>query len=283
MLFLFFLFQLAFATDMSGAWVTDDGTNILIPFMRDGDIPLILKKDKNEAALWGRWSLENETLTIDLPTGGQWVLMRGYREGHLIIQKGEKIIGVQRIFQYPKAPYQGIWTVPAKGEFVAIPYGKTVYVLHQTTQQTTKLYKGKWVNERSQDAFIFKPKKKCTVSFSANNPQQADVECGHFLDTWEKYYEPVPIAQINLTGTWKFDDMLVHIQLDRFQWKEANIEYPGYTNVYKGKWAAGSMGTKFYFESSKLPSVVGQYSASSPDHLLLRIKGKDYLFTRVNE
>ena len=64
MWFLWILMSLGFATDMAGVWQTNDATTFIIPFMRDGDIPLIVKKNKSDAVLWGRWSMEKESLTI---------------------------------------------------------------------------------------------------------------------------------------------------------------------------------------------------------------------------
>ncbi len=269
----------AFATDMSGIWHSNDATVFFIPFMRDGDIPLVIKKDKSEAVLWGRWSMEKETLSISVPNGESWVLSRGAKEDHLFFQKGNEQLEVQRQSSFPKRPSDGIWTTESQGQFIPFIVDQKVYVIHQTPSQKTKLYKGKQPKGK-ENSFRFKAKKKCSVAFSEKTPDNATVTCGQYIHNWERYYKPVDVPQLDLNGTWVFEDTLFHIELDRFQWKLANLEYSNLIHEYKGKWAAGSMGTKFYLEKTGIPTVVGTYSPEAPDQIILTIEGKMMIFTR---
>jgi hypothetical protein len=280
MLLLWFFMSLAFATDMSGIWQTEDNTTFLIPFMRDGDIPIVLKKGKVEDALWGRWSLEDETLTITVPTGDSWVLSRSDKENQLLFQKGTKSLTLNRRSSFPKRVSDGIWSTEAQGEFIPVLDGEVAYVIHQSPSQETKLYKGKVLKDSKGIYFTFKAKKKCHAKFYKKDAVKAEVTCGKYIDEWDLYFKPTEMPVININGLWKFDNILFHAELDRFQWNEANIEYPNLINVYKGKWAAGSMGTKFYLEKVGLPSVIGNYSPTSPNQIILTIEGKMMIFIR---
>lgn len=277
---LWMFMSLAFATDMSGVWQANDSTVLLIPFMRDGDIPLIVKKGKSEAVLWGRWSMEKESLTITIPNGETWILNRGGNEDQLLFQKGNEDLELQRRSSFQKRPSDGIWTTKSQGEFIPVIVGSKTYVIHQTPSQKTKLYKGKLVKGKEDSSFHFKAKKKCFVSFPKKTPEKAVVTCGRYIHEWEQYYKPVEIPDLELNGIWIFENTLFHIKMDRFQWETANLEYENIIHEYKGKWAAGSMGTKFYLEKSGLPNVVGTYAPQAPDQLILTIEGKMMIFTR---
>ena len=248
--------------------------------MRDGDIPIILQKGKTDAALWGRWSMENETLTIAIPTGGSWVLSRSDKENELLFQKGSDSLILHRRSSFPKRISDGIWSTESQGEFIPILAENMAYVIHQSPSQETKLYKGKVLKDGKDISFTFKAKKKCIVEFHNKEASTANVTCGKYIDQWGIYFKPTDMPVINLNGIWKFDNILFHVELDRFKWNEANIEYPNLINVYKGKWAAGSMGTKFYLEKIGLPSVIGNYSPVSPNQIILTIDGKMMIFTR---
>ena len=280
MWFLWILMSLGFATDMTGVWQTNDATTFIIPFMRDGDIPLIMKKNKSEAVLWGRWSMEKESLTIVVPTGETWMLKRSNKENKLIFEKGNENLEAQRYATLPKQLSDGIWTTKSQGEFIPVATKDKVYLIHQTSSQNTKLYKGKWVKGEEGKRFKFKAKKKCFAEFSPKDTEKATITCGRYIHEWERYYKPVEIPTMDLNGTWKFENALFHVEMNRFEWKTANIEYSNLIHEYKGKWAAGSMGTKFYLEKAGIPSVVGTYSPQAPDQLILTIDGKMMIFTR---
>lgn len=280
MWFLWMLVTPAFATDMTGVWQANDATMFYIPFMRDGDIPLIVKRNKSEAVLWGRWSLEKESLTMTVPNGETWILSRSNTDNVLSFEKGSENLELRRRTTFPKRLSDGIWTTSSQGEFIPVPVDDKLYVIHQTPSQETKLYKGKWIKGKEDTHFQFKAKKKCSAEFSAQTPEKATVTCGRYIHEWELYYKPVDIPQLDLNGTWTFENTLFHIEMDRFQWKIANIEYPNLIHEYKGKWAAGSMGTKFYLEKSGIPTAVGTYSPQIPDQLILTIDGRMMIFTR---
>ena len=281
---LLLFFQSAFAAEYSGVWTANDGTKLIIPFVRDGDIPLLFSNgDQPLIPLWGRWSPQDKSIQFSDQSGGAWSISEGHNEVNITISKGSETIALQRRVQIQDSHTSGIWLGVNGDEFVPIVAGGKIYILHRNDQQITRVYKGEWKKGQENFAIRFRAKKKCTIEFGSNTPNKATVLCGNKIDDWTRHYVPSPMVIPDISGTWRSGELQLKIELDGLKWTQAHLETNDSITVYRPEWAGGMAGKKFYLRHPQHPMILGVVHSEDPAKIVLRIQDKDVSFYKRTE
>jgi hypothetical protein len=280
--FILLMCKIAFAVDMSGIWTNEDGTKIIIPFLRDGNIPILCSEASSPLVpVWGRWSYKHEHLQFADNTQTLWRIKEGYDQDSLTVEKGEQIFTLIKKAPITKSKASGIWIGKSGDEFIPIVAGNKIYVLHRNKQQITKVYLGHWQRNNVDFVLQFKAKKKCTVVFNSNTPLQAQAICGKNDDSWRRHYTPSEMDFIDLSGRWRAGGLVLKIELDGIKWKEASLEQGNSITVYQPEWAGGIPGRKFYLRHPEFGKLLGTYHDEKPVKIILRIQDQDVSFYQM--
>ena len=279
--YLLLLVHSALATEYSGVWTANDGTKLIIPFVRDGDIPFLFSNgDQPLIPLWGRWSPQHKSIQFTDRSGGNWTISEGHNEINLNLSKGETVLAMQRRVQIQDSRTSGIWLGVNGDEFIPIAAGGKIYILHRNSQQVTRVYKGEWKKGQEDFTIRFKAKKKCTIEFGSNRPNKATVKCGSNIDEWSRHYIPTPMIIPDINGIWRSGELQLKIELDGLKWVETHLETNDSITVYRPEWAGGMAGKKFYLRHPEHPMILGVVHSEKPMKIVLRIEDSDVAFYR---
>ena len=285
MIFYLLLFiHSALAMEYSGVWTANDGTKLIIPFVRDGDIPFLFSEaDQPLVPLWGRWSPQDKSIRFTDRTGGGWTISEGHNEINITLSKGDTALTMQRRVQIQESKTSGIWLGVNGDEFIPIVAGGKIYIIHRNGQQVTRVYKGEWKKGQENFAIRFKAKQKCTIEFGSNNPNKANVLCRNNIDEWNRHYIPSPMIVTDISGTWRSGELKLRINLDGLKWKEAHLETNDSITIYRPEWAGGMAGKKFYLRHPDHPMIFGVVHSEEPIKIVLRIQEQDVPFYKSTD
>jgi hypothetical protein len=260
-------------TDLTGVWESESGSQIMVPMMRDGRMPIVLM-GRQPTVLVGDWKWDTQSLEIK----GASIYIKDH---NLIVKTAGKETVHTLHHPIQPAPQDGVWFLDNVGEFMLIQDVKRTWMLHVPLSQQGTIQKAKAIKGTNQ--FRFKWEGRCFIDFSYE-PEQSDLTmmvCPDRELELIRIDEPVPFQTANWSGSWRsFTDWTMHVQMTGQHFDRFYIESADTIIDFQASWMGGSNGRKVLLERKGAGNALGLVDPVNPDIFILRMEGEEILFEK---
>ncbi len=261
-------------TDLKGYWKSESGLKVLIPFMRDGKMPIVFMNGK-PLVMVGDWDWSTQSLDVS----NSHFSMKGDK---LVMTTPKKTEEFNQIRPLSPEEYDGVWFVEGSGEFIPVNDGRRSWVVHIPLSQQATISKAKW---KDSDQYLrFRWKGRCFQDFTYEQlePDLTWLFCQTYEKEMLRIETATPFETTDWSGKWNsFSDWTLYIEMNEQHFERVYLESDSTIIDLDASWVSSSNGRKVQLDRKKGSSAQGLVDPLNPDTFIFRMEGEEILFERT--